>query len=120
MTVEDEISEFIVETSLDDIPDRTVEFTKHLLLKTVAGTLAGSRTPSGEMILDYVGENGHDGSARVMGAGLETSAEDAALAMGYFSHAAELEDDQFPVAASDITVIPVVLALADDLGLSVE
>ena len=120
MTVEDEISEFIVETSLDDIPDRTVEFTKHLLLKTVAGTLAGSRTPSGEMILDYVGENGHDGSARVMGAGLETSAEDAALAMGYFSHAAELEDDQFPVAASDITVIPVVLALADDLGLSGE
>jgi len=51
-------------------------------------------------------------------AGFKTSAEDAALANGYFSHAAELEDDQFPVATSDITVIPVVLALVERLDLT--
>jgi 2-methylcitrate dehydratase PrpD len=120
MAVEDELAAFIVETDLDDVPDRTVEFTKHLLAKTVVGTVAGSRTPSGEMILEYVGGNAHDGSTRVLGTDVETSPEDAALAMGYFSHAAELEDDQFPVAASDITVVPVVFALADHLGLSGE
>ncbi len=118
MQVEDELIEFIVGTTIDDIPDRTVAFTKQLLMKTVAGTVAGSRTPSGETILEYIRSNAHTEESRVLGAGIETSAEDAALAMGYFSHAAELEDDQFPVATSDITVVPVVLALAERLELT--
>lgn len=117
--VEDTLAEFVVETTLDDLPDRTVEFTKHLLLKTTAGTVAGSRTPTGEMVARYVEEKAGS-SARLLGTGVRGTAEDAALANGYFSHAAELEDDQFPVATSDITVVPVAYALADDLDLSGE
>lgn len=118
MHIEDEIAEFVTETSIEDIPEETVEFTKHLLLKTVAGTIAGSQTPSGEVVYEYVETNATRADAPVLGAGFETSAEDAALANGYFSHAAELEDDQFPVATSDITVIPVVVALVERLDLS--
>ncbi len=42
-----ELAKFVVETRYSDIPQDVVDFTKGLMLKTVAGTLAGSATPSG-------------------------------------------------------------------------
>ena len=44
----------------------------------------------------------------VIGAGVRCELEDAVFINGITSHAAELEDDQFPSATSDITIFPVI------------
>lgn len=120
MAIEDELARFAVDTSYGDIPDETIEYTKHLTLKTTVGMMAGSKTPSGRKIARYLSGARFLDEAGVFGCGFRTSAEDAALGNGFFAHAAELEDDQFPVATSDITVVPVIYPLTEKLCLSGE
>jgi len=43
-----QFGEFSVETKYEDIPQETLEFTKCLTLKTVAGMLAGSTKPTAQ------------------------------------------------------------------------
>lgn len=118
MAIIDEISKFIVETKYEDIPKETIEFTKELSLKTMAGMIAGSRTESTEKLIKYVKENKGDGNVKPVGFEFTCSLENAILVNGYTSHAAELEDDQFPSATSDITIFPVTFPLANALNLS--
>lgn len=50
MNISSQISEFLVDTKLKDIPKETIEFMKQLGLKTVAGMLNGSKRPAGRKI----------------------------------------------------------------------
>ncbi len=118
MSISKRFSEFIMETNLGDIPPETITFTKELALKTVAGMLAGSITSAGRKITNFIRSQGGPAEACMIGGGFRTSVENAALGNGIFAHAAELEDDQFPSAASDITVFPVIFPLADKLRLT--
>lgn len=118
MSIADTISTFIRNTTLEDIPSTTIEFTKQLALKTMAGMVAGSATESGRRMAAYTREAQGAVEAGVIGCGFRTSVEYAVLANGHFAHAAELEDDQFPAATSDITVFPVIFPLAEKLKLS--
>jgi 2-methylcitrate dehydratase PrpD len=115
MAISEQISEFLVETKLKDIPEETIEFTKQLALKTLAGMLAGSLTTAGRKITSIIQNQRGPDEATVIGCGFKTSVESAVLANGLFAHAAELEDDQFPSATSDITIFPVIFPLADKL-----
>jgi 2-methylcitrate dehydratase PrpD len=118
MSITKEFSEFIMETNLGDIPAETIRFTKELALKTVAGMLAGSVTLAGRKITNFIRNQGGPAEAGVIGCGFRSSGENASLANGIFAHAAELEDDQFPSATSDITIYPVIFPLADKLRLT--
>lgn len=119
MTIADRLAEFIAGTTFADIPAETVEFTKALTLKCVAGMVAGSVVPTSEKIVAYVRARGGAPEASVIGCGFRTSVEQAALADGYFAHASELEDDQFPGGGiSDITVWPALIPAAEHLKLS--
>jgi len=118
MTISKEISEFLVDTKFHDIPEETIEFTKGLTLKTVAGMLGGSLTNAGRRITNYVRSRGGPQEAGVIGCGFRAPLEEAVLANGTFAHAAELEDDQLPSATSDINIFPVIFPLADRLRLT--
>lgn len=114
MSVEiaDKLAKFIVETKLYQIPKNVQEYTKCIMLKTVAGMLYGSTTKAGRAITTMI--KGHTPSeAGVIACGFRAPIIDASLANGMFAHAAELEDDCFPTATADITVFPVVFPLAD-------
>lgn len=114
MSVEiaDKLARFIVETKLHQIPENVQEYTKCIMLKTVAGMLYGSTTKAGRAITTMI--KGHTPSeAGVIACGFRAPVIDAALANGMFAHAAELEDDCFPTATADITVFPVIFPLAD-------
>ena len=113
MTIAKEISEFLADSKIHDIPKETVEFTKHLFLKTIAGMLNGCRRPAGRKMASILSLQDVRQEAGVIGCGFRTSVENAILADGTFAHACELEDDQFPSATSDITVIPVIWPLAE-------
>lgn len=112
-TLADRLGTFVARTTLADIPAETVAFTKSLALKTLAGMVAGASTGAARPVIDWVRESASPAEAGVIGAGFRTSTESAVLANAHSAHAAELEDDQFPSATSDITVFPVIFPLAE-------
>ncbi len=118
MPLMDDLARFVCETRFEDIPQETVTFTKHLTSKIVAAMLLGARTRAGKQAVDYVLSRGGAPEAGIVGTGVRCSLEDAVFVNGITCHAAELEDDQFPSATSDITVFPVIFPLMEKLGLS--
>jgi 2-methylcitrate dehydratase PrpD len=118
MQISKRLCEFLVETKFKDIPEETVEFTKQLGLKTVAGMLNGSIRLAGRRIAGFVKDQGSPSEASLIGSGFKSSVENAVFANGIFGHACELEDDQFPSATSDILIFPILFPLAEKLGSS--
>lgn len=118
MALSDRIAEFVADTNFDDIPKETVFFTKHLSSKIVAAMLSGSTTPAGRKTAEYIKSKQGSEEAGVIGASFRCALEDAVFVNGISSHAAELEDDQFPSATSDITIFPVIFPMAEKLGLT--
>lgn len=115
MTISERLSEFLTEMKLKDIPRETIEFTKQLGLKTVAGMLNGSRRPAGRKIASLIQSQGGPDEAGLIGSGFKGPVENAVLANGIFAHACELEDDQFPSATSDISIFPILFPLAEKM-----
>jgi len=115
MSISKQLSEFLAETKLKDIPRETIEFTKQLGLKTVAGMLNGSKRPTGRKIASLIQGQGGPCEAGLIGSGFKASVENAVLANGIFAHACELEDDQFPSATSDISIFPILFPLAEKM-----
>ncbi len=114
-----ELAKFVVETRYSEIPKEVVDFTKGLLLKTVAGTLAGSATPSGRKMSNIAKARNLREDVGVIGCGFKTSLWEAILLNAFLAHASELEDDSFVGGVSwDITVIPLLLPLAEHLRIS--
>ena len=118
MAIADQIAEFVTETTFEDIPAETVTFVKHLSSKIIAAMLTGSTTRAGMKTAEYVRSKQGPAEVGVIGAGFLCELEDAVFINGITSHAAELEDDQFPSATSDITVFPVIFPMAAKLGLT--
>lgn len=113
MAIMDQVAEFVYETGFDDIPEETVFYTKLLCSKIVAAMLSGATTTVGLGAIEYAESKGGNKETGVIGAGSRVSLEDAVFVNGITSHGAELEDDQFPSATSDITVFPVIFPLAE-------
>jgi len=114
-----QLAKFVVQTKFSDIPKDVVDFTKGLLLKTVAGTLAGSATPSGRKMSNITKAQNLKEDAGVIGCGFKTSLRESILLNAFLAHASELEDDSFVGGVSwDITVIPLLLPLAEHLRIS--
>ena len=114
-----QLVEFAAGTKYKDLPPEVIEFAKCLTLKTIAGTLAGSTKPSGRKMAEVIRNQKLPKEAKVLGGGFKTSTWMAIFLNGYFSHASELEDDRYVYGISwDITLIPLLLSLAEKLGLS--
>lgn len=110
------LAAFATGIRLENVPAQTIEFAKALILKTVAGMLAGSAFPAGRKIVDLVKSRNQSPEIGVIGHGFKTSLWEAVLAHGVFAHASELEDDRFTADGGgswDIGVLPVTLALAE-------
>jgi 2-methylcitrate dehydratase PrpD len=118
MALIDPLVEFVYDTSYKDLPEPTVTFTKQLLSKIVAAMLNGTKTRAGQRTMQYVKSMNGPEEVGVVGGGFRCALEEAVLVNGMTAHAAELEDDQFPSATSDITVFPVILPLAEKLPLT--
>jgi 2-methylcitrate dehydratase PrpD len=118
MKLIDRICDFVKNTTYNYLPADIVEFTKHLTLKTMAGMISGSQTESGFKMTNFIKNIDTSSEASVIGGSFKTSVEYAILANGHYAHAAELEDDQFPSATSDITVTPVIFPVAECFNLS--
>jgi len=119
LPIASQLAKFVVETKYPQIPEDVVSFTKGLVLKTVAGTLAGSTTPSGRKMSHMIKSRNLREDAGVIGCGFKTSLWESIFLNAFLAHASELEDDSFVGGVSwDITVIPLLLPLAEHLRIS--
>lgn len=114
MDIADIFAKFVVQTDFRDVAADVIEHIKKLTLKQVMGMLVGSASESSEKLLPYMKENLGRPECGVYGRGFRTDVAQATLINGYFGHASEMEDDQFPGGGiSDVTVWPTLLTVAE-------
>lgn len=127
-----QLARFVTETKYTNIPKDVVEFTKALTLKTVAGTLAGATRSEGKKMAKLIRDHKLPEEIGIIGCGFKTSLWEGTFLNAFLAHASELEDDRwrgggvssekddrlFYGSSWDITVIPLLLSLAQKLRLS--
>src|SRR5512147_764406 len=119
MKVAETFAKFVAHTEFHEMDPSVIEYVKMLTLKQVMGMLVGSAAPTSKKVIDYIMENPGKPECGVYCCGFRTDAGQAALANGFFGHASEMEDDQFPGGGiSDVTTWPALLTAAEKVKLS--
>jgi len=122
------VGTFVAQTKYEEIPGEVIELGKKSILDGFGLALAGSRAESGSISRKYVEQAGVcNGKATVIGTGLRTSPQFAALLNGISIHADDFDDTQL-AAAKDrvygllmhptVPVLPAILALAEQRKVS--
>ena len=58
MTVTEKLARFVVDTSYDDLPRKTVNYAKELALSNLGSMVWGSTLPAGKIVIKFVKEMG--------------------------------------------------------------
>jgi 2-methylcitrate dehydratase PrpD len=121
MEVVKAFASFVKHTEFRDLDESVIEHVKKLTLKQIMGMLVGSAAPTSRKIIRYVKDNPGRSECGVYGCGFRADVAQAAFINGFFGHASEMEDDQFPGGGiSDVTTWPALLTVADKLKLNGE
>jgi len=113
----EKLSQFIVETGFDDLPEMAVERAKHHILDCLGVMLAGSKHPIVQRVMKHVRVLGGTRQASVMGGGFKTSAPQAAFVNGSMGHVLDFDDDSDTmVSHPSVTILPAVLALGEKVS----
>ena len=119
MEIAERFAEFVVDTEFRDVDKSVIEHIKKLTLKEVMGMLVGSGAPTSKKFIQYAKDTLGRPECGVYGLGIKTDVEQAALLNGFFGHASEMENDQFPGGGiSDVTTWPTLLTVAEKCNLS--
>jgi 2-methylcitrate dehydratase len=119
MELAEDFAKFVVHTEFNDVDESVIEYVKKLTLKQVMGMLVGSVAPTSKKVIRYAKDNLGGPECGVYGCGFRTDVAQAALLNGFFAHASEMEDDQFPGGGiSDCTTWPALLTAAEKCKLS--
>ncbi len=106
----DVLASFVAETPAANVPQATVEPAKNVILDTIGVALAAADRTIGRIIADYVAGSGRaNATATVLGRGIRTSPEMAALANGTLANALDFDDGSH----LSTHVLPAVLAVAE-------
>jgi 2-methylcitrate dehydratase PrpD len=109
------LAEFVHDTNVHDIPQDVRETTKHSILDWLGSALAGLRDDASRVIIDYVKGLGGKPQATVIGTGIKTDLEHAALANGVISHALDFDDYHGKtVIHGAAACLPAILSIAED------
>jgi 2-methylcitrate dehydratase PrpD len=119
MNIAEIFSKFVKETEFKDVDQSVIEHVKKLLLKQVMGMLVGSVAPTSRKVIRLIKSSPGRPQSGVYGCGFKADMAQAAYINGFFGHASEMEDDQFPGGGiSDVTTYPALLTVADAIQLS--
>ena len=111
MNATEKISNWIVDTSYEDILPEAVRAARESYFDCLGVALSGSVQPLGRIVTEYVREQGGTPECTVLGSGLRTHAGSAALANGTFGCAMDL--DPGPVM---VGMVPALLAVGERIG----
>jgi 2-methylcitrate dehydratase PrpD len=118
MKITERISEFVVETSFEDMSEEVVQIAKEFVLDSIGASLIGSLEPASKIARKYIEEIGGLPEAGVIGGGFKTSVINAAFLNGTSNHASELEACGDFAGCNPLSVIPVALAFGEKLRLT--
>ncbi len=111
-----ELARWVVETSSEQVPDSIIHEGKRCLINFLSVALYSSRDPSLDILLDVFKIEGGGRHASVLGTGVRTSLQNAALANGYLGHLEDYDDTHFPtVIHPSSPTLPAALALGEQL-----
>src|SRR5438105_15827286 len=100
------VSDFIANTKYQDIPEEVLALGRKSILDGFGLALAGSVSPMGPLIRQYVEQFAAPGSkASIIGTGMKVPTRFAAMANGVFIHADDYDDTQLSVAADRVSVL---------------
>lgn len=122
-----QVSDFIVATPLEDIPDSVTRLAKRSILDSLGLAVAGARSRGARIAQDEIASYGFERSeSSVLGTGLRVPARFAAFANGLAIHADDYDDTQLATSADRVygllthptaPVLPAVLAIAQRMRL---
>ena len=111
------VAKWIVDTSYEDIPPEAIRVANESCFDLLGVILAGSKQPLGDLIQQYVGDQGGVPEATILSFGLKTTLPNAALANGTMGHALDY-DDFGGFGHPTVAIFPALLAIGEHLGSS--
>src|SRR5215471_13433072 len=107
------------ELTFESLPDEIVELTRQCLLDWLGVTIAGTREPLVQILVDEAAEQGGHPQATLIGRSARVSTRQAALVNGAASHALDYDDVNWTLQGHpSVAIIPGLLALAEFRGAS--
>ena len=108
-------AKWIVTTNYEDIPPDAIRVANESCFDLLGVILAGSTEPVGEIIQQYVSDQGGIDEATILVSGMRTSMPNAALANGTMGHALDY-DDFGGFGHPTVAIFPALLALGEHTG----
>src|SRR5262249_22246313 len=105
------------EVAFDSLPDEILELSRQCLLDWLGVTIAGTREPLVQILVDEILEQGGHPQASLIGRSGKTSTWQAAMVNGAASHALDYDDVNWTLQGHpSVAIIPGLLALAEFRG----
>lgn len=120
MQPETQVSEFVADLSFEDLPTDVIETVTRAFVDTVGVTLAGTVSGAGRRTAEVVGVDPESADPEtLLGVDGTERPEAVALRTGTASHALDYDDLSWAMDGHpSVTLVPAVLALADETGAS--
>lgn len=120
LSLGEKFAEFVIKTEFDDIPKSAIARAKSIVFDFAGIALAGygTRHPLIESLLGYTRTKAAKEEATVIGAGVRTSAEDAAFTNSVLSNFLDSSDGHYMGGHINDRVVPVALSVAESVGAS--
>ncbi|MCC6531025.1 MAG: MmgE/PrpD family protein [Burkholderiales bacterium] len=113
------VADFIPKAQFGDLPQEAITQAKLAILDTIGVTLAGVATTTGQAACRVAEDTGAARVATVLGAGMKVDPAMAAFVNGTTGHALDYDDVSWSmIGHPSVAVLPAVLALAEERGLS--
>lgn len=114
-----DLAAFAAAARYDDLPREVVQRAKNSVLDTLGVAVAGAVEPGARILARYTADNGGRAASTMIGMGSASSPRAAALVNGMSAHMLGYSDlSVTPIVHPSISVLPAVLALAEDRNAS--
>src|SRR5688500_11958367 len=109
-----DLAKFVSDTAAADVPREVLHHTKRCVFNTLCVALHATQNPAPSILLDLFEQEGGHAKASVLGFGVRTTLQNAALANGFLAHLDDFDDTYLPtVFHPSAPTIPPALALAE-------
>jgi 2-methylcitrate dehydratase PrpD len=113
-----EIAKFVANTPSEAIPQDALSLAKKAFVDCLGVCLAGASTEPGTLVMQLAKEIGKRGRASVIGGHFRCHPSLAALANGVSAHALDYDDFIPTLGHTSAVLVPVGIALGEEMGLS--